>query len=98
MSEVSRPRSSMWGRHTYRPVGNKAIRHKPISIIEPPPKWARHVDEDSTPCCECGWPLSAVTGSPVFAGSERGDKRFKHFLCPSLRERRALRQAALVQS
>lgn len=46
-------------------------------------------------CCECGWPFKA-TVSVLFAGrDDKGEKKFKHSLCPSLAERRILRAEAL---
>lgn len=66
---------------------------------DPPIKWAKHVDEDETRCVDCGWPLSAVTGSALYAGKDaEGERLFRHYLCPSLSQRRELRRRALVNA
>lgn len=55
--------------------------------------------EDTINCSGCGWPLKAVPGSPLYVGKNaEGERKYKHFLCPTSRQRAALRAAALVQS
>ena len=57
-----------------------------------------HSIPDTANCCGCGWPLSAVPGSPTYEGTENGERKFKHMYCPTSRQRAELRRAALVSA
>lgn len=79
--------------YTYHP-------RKPISNRKPlieAPRFAHSVP-DEVNCACCGWPLSAQVGSPVLAGVVDGERAFKHYRCPTTRERALLRREALVSA
>lgn len=60
------------------------------------------LNNEEVTCTNCGWPLKVAvlsdTGSVLFAGTGRGDRRYAHQRCPSLSERRELRRQALVNA
>lgn len=58
------------------------------------PAIARRV-EDGASCCECGWPFKPTSSVMLSGRTETGDTKYKHAMCPSLRERRLMRAEAL---
>lgn len=65
---------------------------QPIGFVELDVKFAAgKPDPDTTLCANCGWPLGVVNTSTLFVGT-RASKRYAHFTCPSLSQRRVLRQ------
>lgn len=50
-------------------------------------------DQSGHNCTDCGWPIRS---SALKAGkSETGERLYRHILCPSLKQRAALRAEAL---
>ena len=46
-------------------------------------------------CAGCGWPIGH--GQSVYKNHRQGERVYTHVMCPSLAQRRALRQQALTQ-
>jgi hypothetical protein len=49
-------------------------------------------------CSDCGWPIKKVSTAIKEGKKADGSLRYKHVMCPSLKQRAEMRRAALVQS
>lgn len=74
---------------------------KPEIVFAPSLRFTHaKINTEEVTCVNCGWPLSvpADTGSVLCAGLKRGDRKYAHQRCPTLRERAEMRKEALTNA
>lgn len=59
---------------------------------------ARKPVEEGTCCSACGWPFKSTSSIMLNGRNADGENLFRHALCPSLSERRRMRQEALANA